>query len=166
MGGTDRSEHRDVARVLGALADRGVTPPVRHLDDAVRTAQAAADALGVTPGEIANSLVFAGENAAGALAPVLVLTSGDHRVDPPKVAAELGLIRLRRATPEQVREWTGFAIGGVAPLGHLTAPTVVVDRALDRFEAVWAAAGHSHSVFQTSYAQLVDLTGGAPLDVA
>ncbi len=162
----DRSEHRDVARVLAALRERGVSPVVRHLDAAVRTAQAAADALGVTPGEIANSLVFSGEDADGALSPVLVLTSGDHRVDVDKVAVALTLAHLRRATAEQVRAWTGFAIGGVAPIGHLSPPTVVVDTALDRFARVWAAAGHSHSVFATSYTQLLELTGGRPLDVA
>lgn len=162
----DRSSHREVAQVLAVLSGLGVHPQVRHLDDAVRTAKAAAEALGITPGEIANSLVFAGQREDGSPGPVLVLTAGDHRVDVAKVARLAGLSALERADADAVRRWTGFAIGGVAPVGHLTPPLTIIDTALRRHEHVWAAAGHSHSVFRTSYDELLRITGGEPMDVA
>lgn len=162
----DRSEHPAVARVLEVLAAFGMTTEVRHLPDAVRTAKAAADALGITPAEIANSLVFAADVGDGsAPTPLLVLASGGRQVDLIKVADALEIAPLRRATPEEVRAWTGFAIGGVAPVGHLTPLRTVVDVSLARYPAVWAAAGHSHSVFSTSYADLLTLTAGTPLEV-
>lgn len=163
--GRSLDTHPAVARVLETLAAQEVEPDVRHLSDAVRTAQAAADALGITPAEIANSLVFAGVDPDGATAPLLVLASGAHRVDTEKITALLGLTAVHRATPEQVREWTGFAIGGVAPVGHLTPMRTVVDVALGAFDEVWAAAGHSHSVFRTSYDELLRVTGGAAMEV-
>lgn len=167
----DRSTHPAVARVLAALAAHGIDPPIRHLPDAVRTAAAAAEALGITPAEIANSLVFAADHPDSPgdghpCTPLLVLSSGGHKVDLASLADQLALPPLRRATPEEVRGWTGFAIGGVAPVGHLTPLRTVVDVSLARFETVWAAAGHSHSVFETTYADLLTLTGGAPLEVA
>lgn len=123
---------------------------VRHLPDAVRTAAAAAAALGVTPAEIANSLVFAASTPDGRTEPLLVLSSGGHRVDQAALARRLGLDAVAKASPDQVRAWTGFAIGGVAPVGHTQPIRTVVDRSLERFDRVWAAAGHSHSVFATS----------------
>ena len=165
-GEHDRSDHPSVARVLDVLRSHGHTPEIRHLPDAVRTAAAAAEALGITPAEIANSLVFAADPADGSPAtPLLVLSSGGHKVDLVKIAEALDLPPLRRATPEEVRSWTGFAIGGVAPVGHLQQPRTVVDVSLARFAVVWAAAGHSHSVFATTYADLITLTGGTPLEV-
>jgi prolyl-tRNA editing enzyme YbaK/EbsC (Cys-tRNA(Pro) deacylase) len=162
----DRSDHPAVARVLEVLAAFGMTTTVRHLPDAVRTAKAAADALAITPAEIANSLVFAADAGDGStVTPLLVLASGGRQVDLIKVADALELPPLRRATPEEVRGWTGFAIGGVAPVGHLTPLRTVVDVSLARFPVVWAAAGHSHSVFATSYADLLTLTAGTPLEV-
>lgn len=162
----DRSEHPAVARVLQVLEAFGMPTTVRHLPDAVRTAKAAADALGITPAEIANSLVFAADPGTGDLpAPLLILASGGRQVDLVKVADALELPPLRRATPEEVRTWTGFAIGGVAPVGHLTPLRTVVDVSLARYPQVWAAAGHSHSVFATSYADLLPLTAGTPLEV-
>jgi len=162
----DRSEHPAVARVLGVLAGYGMTTTVRHLPDAVRTAKAAADALGITPAEIANSLVFAADAGDGsAPTPLLVLSSGGHRVDLVKVAEHLESPPLRQATPEEVRAWTGFAIGGVAPVGHLMPLRTVIDVSLARFPVVWAAAGHSHSVFATTYADLIILTAGTPVEV-
>ncbi len=163
--GRDLRGHPAVARVLDALEQAGVTPTVRFLPDAVRTAQAAADALGVTPAEIANSLVFAATDLDGTTAPLLVLASGGHRVDLDRVATLAGLSRIGRAAPEAVREATGFAIGGVAPVGHLHPIRTLVDVALDRHAVVWAAAGHSHAVFQTSYAELLRITGGEPMEV-
>jgi prolyl-tRNA editing enzyme YbaK/EbsC (Cys-tRNA(Pro) deacylase) len=159
------SNHPGVQRVLGALAEQGIEPEVRYLPDAVRTAEAAAAALGISAAEIANSLVFAGVDAEGATEPVLVLASGAHRVDTDQIAALLGLAAVQRATPEQVRAWTGFAIGGVAPLGHLTAPRTLVDVDLAAYPEVWAAAGHSHTVFATNYAELLRITGGQAAEV-
>lgn len=162
---SSHDEHPSVARVLRALADQGLEPEVRHLPDAVRTAEAAAQALEVTPAEIANSLIFVGTTDSGERRPVLVLASGGHRVDTARVGAALG-VRLSRADADFVREHTGFAIGGVAPVGHLTAPIPAIDLALAGFDHIWAAAGHSHAVFRTTYAELLALTGATPLEVA
>lgn len=161
----DLSTHPSVAEVLDTLATHHVQPIVRYLPDAVRTARAAADALGVTPAEIANSLVFAGRHHDGSVEPVLVLASGGHRVDQDRVAGLLDLAALEKATPEQVRDWTGFAIGGVAPVGHPVPLRTVVDVTLSSFAYVWAAAGHSHSVFRTTYDELLRITSGKAIEV-
>jgi prolyl-tRNA editing enzyme YbaK/EbsC (Cys-tRNA(Pro) deacylase) len=131
------------------------------LPDAVTTAAAAAAALGVEVGQIANSLVFDADGA-----PLLVLTSGAHRVDTGKVAALVGAQRVRRASPEFVRAATGQAIGGVAPVGHPAPLRTLVDRFLERYDEVWAAGGIPHAVFPTTGAELVKVTGGRPADVA
>jgi prolyl-tRNA editing enzyme YbaK/EbsC (Cys-tRNA(Pro) deacylase) len=162
----DLSEHAGVRAVLDTLALHHVVPEIRHLPDAVRTAKAAADALGITPAEIANSLVFVATDHDGTTRPYLVLASGGHRVDTDKVAALAGLADLAQADPEFVREHTGFAIGGVAPVGHPQHIDTVIDVTLGRYTTVWAAAGHSHSVFATSYDELIRITGGHPMDVA
>lgn len=161
----DLSAHPSVAVVLETLAAHHIRPVVRFLPDAVRTARAAADALGITPSEIANSLVFAGHHHDGTVEPVLVLASGGHRVVEDRIAGLLDLASLTKATPEQVREWTGFTIGGVAPVGHPTPPLTVVDVTLSGFDHVWAAAGHSHSVFRTTYDELLRITGGKAVEV-
>jgi prolyl-tRNA editing enzyme YbaK/EbsC (Cys-tRNA(Pro) deacylase) len=134
-------------------------PPV-WLDVAVRTSQEAADALGVQVGQIAKSVVF--RRSCDDVA-VLIVTSGDRRVDEAKVAARLGA--LARADAAFVKQSTGFSIGGVAPLAHLTPPVTLVDRELFRFDRVWAAAGHPNAVFQASPDQLVALTGAPVADV-
>ena len=134
-------------------------PPV-WLDVAVRTSQEAADALGVQCGQIAKSVVFRRRSDDAA---VLIVTSGDRRVDEAKVAARLGA--LARADAGFVKQSTGFSIGGVAPLAHLTPPLTLVDRELFRFDRVWAAAGHPNAVFQASPDQLVALTGAPVADV-
>ncbi|GGL22702.1 YbaK/EbsC family protein [Phycicoccus endophyticus] len=162
----DLTAHRRVAAVLQTLALHHVHPELRQLPGAVRTAQAAAEALGVTPAEIANSLVFAARTAEGATEPLLVLASGGHRVDTTKVAGLLELADLAQATPEFVRRYTGMAIGGVAPVGHPERIRTVVDVTLGRYDRVWAAAGHSHAVFATTYDELIRITGGTPMDVA
>jgi len=164
--GPDRADHPAVSRVLAVLAAFGHTPQIRHLPDAVRTAKAAAEALGITPAEIANSLVFAADAGDGTPpVPLLVLSSGGHRVDTIKIADTLECAPLRQATPEEVRAWTGFAIGGVAPVGSLTPLRTVVDVSLARYTVVWAAAGHSHSVFATTYDDLLTMTAGTPVEV-
>lgn len=166
LTGRDLSGHPGVARVLQVLALHHITTTVRYLPDAVRTAKAAAEALGITPAEIANSLIFAATTTGGRVEPLLVLASGDHRVDVDRVAAFTELARIERADPEFVRRATGFTIGGVAPVGHPHPIRTVVDVTLGRFDVVWAAAGHSHSVFSTTYDELLRITGGQPMEVA
>jgi prolyl-tRNA editing enzyme YbaK/EbsC (Cys-tRNA(Pro) deacylase) len=153
-------EHPRVAEVARLLRAAGVTGTVRHLPDSARTAAAAAVQLGVEVGAIANSLVFdVGGN------PLLVLTSGAHRVDETTVAALLGVPSISRATPEFVRRHTGQAIGGVAPIGHPEPIGTLVDIELVRHDQVWAAAGHPHTVFPTTYEELLRLTGGTAAEV-
>lgn len=154
--------HPNVAAVREALAAAGgAVPEVVILDEAVHTAAAAAAALGIEAGQIANSLIFDADGE-----PLLVLTSGAHRVDTAKVAAGLGVGKLRRATPEFVREHTGQAIGGVAPVGHPEPVRTLVDTALARYDVVWAAGGVPRAVFPISYAELVRVTDGTPAEVA
>ncbi|MCO1654853.1 YbaK/EbsC family protein [Pseudonocardia humida] len=157
--------HPNVQLVVDALRRGGADPSridrMRVLPDAVSTAAAAAAALGVEVGQIANSLVFDADGA-----PLLVLTSGAHRVDTGKVAALVGATRVRRATPEFVRAATGQAIGGVAPVGHPAPIRTLVDRALEAYPEVWAAGGIPHAVFPSTFAELVAVTGGEPADVA
>src|SRR4051794_9749643 len=155
-----------VVRVVAALRVHGVRGAVRVLPDAARTARAAADALGVDVAQIANSLVFRAHPFDGDIRPLLVLTSGAHRVDTAKLADLVGLEEISTADADFVRDRTGFAIGGVPPLGHLEPPLTVVDVSLSRYETIWAAAGHPHTVFPTSYDELLRLTGGTPAEVA
>ncbi len=149
---------RHVARELAAL---GVAGEVRELPDPAPTAATAAAQLGCDVGAIANSLVFDADGA-----PLLVLTSGAHRVNTAKVSAEIGVGSLRRADPEFVYASTGQRIGGVAPVGHPRPITTLVDTALADYDIVWAAAGHAHTVFPTSFDELVRITSGTPLDVS
>jgi prolyl-tRNA editing enzyme YbaK/EbsC (Cys-tRNA(Pro) deacylase) len=163
------AEHPSVVRVRAALAAAGADAgAVVVLDDHARTATAAAEQLGVTVAQIANSLVFAvpDEAAPEGRRPLLVLTSGAHRVDTAKVAALLGVERLDRADPDFVRGTTGFAIGGVAPVGHAGPIETLVDVDLARHEQVWAAAGHARTVFPTTFDELLRITGGRAAEVA
>ena len=154
------SQHAGVLRVADALAAAGATGEVVELAAEVRTAALAAAALGVEVGAIANSLVFDADGE-----PLLVLTSGAHRVDTAKVAALVGVRELRRATPDFVRSATGQAIGGVAPVGHPGRVPTYVDTALEQYPVIWAAAGIPHSVFPTTYGELLKLTDGTPITV-
>jgi prolyl-tRNA editing enzyme YbaK/EbsC (Cys-tRNA(Pro) deacylase) len=147
----------NVARHLRAL---GVGGEVRELPEPAPTAATAAAQLGCPVGAIANSLVFSADGE-----PLLILTSGAHRVDTAKVAAELGLAKLGRADPDFVYASTGQRIGGVAPVGHPQPIRTLVDRALEPYEVVWAAAGHAHTVFPTSFPELVRITSGTVADV-
>ncbi len=159
--------HPNVRAVQDALDDAnardgsGTPATVRLLPDAVHTAAAAAEALGVDVGAIANSLVFDADGA-----PLLVLTSGAHRVDTAGLAARLAVTRLRRATPQFVKEHTGQVIGGVAPVGHPQPLRTLVDTALEKYDEIWAAGGVPQAVFPTTYAELLRVTGGTPTDVA
>ena len=147
--------HAATAQVAAALTAAGIEPRVRLLDSSARTAALAAQQLGVEVGAIANSLVFAADGA-----PLLVLTSGAHRVDTSLLATTLGAVAITRADPDFVREHTGQAIGGVAPVGHPSPLRTVVDIALADYSDVWAAAGHPHAVFPTTFEELVAVTGG------
>ena len=154
------AEHPSISAFRDELHRRGGTGPVVVLPEAAHTAELAAQALGCAVGAIANSLLF---DAAGR--PVLILTSGAHRVDTTKAAAALGVLRLLRAGPEFVREHTGQVIGGVSPLGHPAPLPTSIDPWLQRHDEVWAAAGHPSAVFRTCYDELVRLTGATALDV-
>jgi prolyl-tRNA editing enzyme YbaK/EbsC (Cys-tRNA(Pro) deacylase) len=154
--------HPNCVVVDGILASAGCSGRIRLLPDPAPTAAAAAAQLGVAIGAIANSLVF----ATAECEPLLVLTSGAHRVDTGKVAALVGTAALERADAEFVRAATGQRIGGVAPVGHPTPLRTIVDVALQSYPQVWAAGGIPHAVFPTSYAELLRLTGGEPADVA
>jgi len=152
--------HSSARHVTDVLRERGVTGQVRELPDPAPTAATAAAQLGCEVGAIANSLIFSADGA-----PLLVLTSGAHRVDTAKVAVLVGAGRVKRADPEFVREATGQVIGGVAPVGHPRPLRTLVDQWLGGYDVVWAAAGHPHTVFPTSFAELVRITGGTPADV-
>jgi len=158
-------DHPGVARVHAALHAAGVTPEIVVLDDHARTAVEAAAQLGVGVEQIASSLVFAVPDGTGTPGPLLVLTSGAHRVDTAAVAARIGAPRLDRVSAQDVRAWTGFAIGGVAPVGHTRPMPTLVDIALEGHDAIWAAAGHPRAVFRTSFTELVRITGGRPVPV-
>jgi prolyl-tRNA editing enzyme YbaK/EbsC (Cys-tRNA(Pro) deacylase) len=152
--------HPSAARVQAALRAAGAAGQVRTLDNSARTAAEAAAALGVDIGQIANSLIFVADGE-----PLLVLTSGRHRVDTTKVAALIGVAKIGRADPDFVREHTGVAIGGVSPVGHPRPLRTLVDTALRDYDVVWAAAGHTHAVFSTTFNELVRLTNGTAADV-
>lgn len=151
--------HPSVDRVADALAGHGLFPDIVWFDDAVTTAQLAADALGVEVGQIANSLVFTIDDE-----PILVLTSGAHRVDTEWLGTRLGGT-LRRASKETVKAATGQVIGGVAPVGHPTPVRTIVDVQLADYPVVWAAAGHAKTVFPTTFDELVRITGGVPSEI-
>ncbi len=141
--------------VHDAIRAAGITGDIVVLPDAAATAAQAAAALGVEVGAIANSLVFDCDGA-----PLLVMTSGAHRVDTAALAARLGRGRISRASAETVREATGQVIGGVAPTGHPAPLETVVDEALAAYPELWAAGGTPHTVFPLTFDQLVSLTGG------
>ncbi|MBC7470007.1 MAG: YbaK/EbsC family protein [Ramlibacter sp.] len=152
-----------VRRVARLLQEQGHPHAPVMLDGAARTAQQAADALGVAVGQIAKSIIFRrrADDAA-----VLVVTSGDRRVDEKKVAALIGLGgKLGRADAEFVKARTGYSIGGVAPVAHAQPPVTLIDRELFRFDEIWAAAGHPHGVFKLRPQDLERLTGAPVADV-
>ena len=150
----------DYSRFAEALRSLGVTGEVRELPEPAPTAAAAAAQLGCEVGAIANSLVFAADGA-----PLLVMTSGAHRVDTARVAKVLDVSSVERADARSVRAWTGQVIGGVGPVAHPAPIRTLVDNRLARYDMVWAAAGHPHTVFPTSYAELLRITNGTPADV-
>jgi prolyl-tRNA editing enzyme YbaK/EbsC (Cys-tRNA(Pro) deacylase)/predicted Fe-S protein YdhL (DUF1289 family) len=154
-----------VQRVAAVLQARGHAHAPVMLDDAARTAQQAADALGIAVGQIAKSIIFRRKSDDSA---VLVVTSGDQRVDEKKVEALVCTDgkRLGRADAAFVKARTGFSIGGVSPLAHATLSVTLIDQSLFRFDEIWAAAGHPHAVFQLSPQQLQQLTDAPVADFA
>jgi prolyl-tRNA editing enzyme YbaK/EbsC (Cys-tRNA(Pro) deacylase) len=153
--GTDAS-----AKVREQLTAVGFAGEIRVLPEPVPTAAAAAAALACEVGAIANSLIFEVDGAA-----LLVVASGAHRVHPGRLARRIGTGKIRRADPGFVLAHTGQAVGGVAPVGHPSPVHTVVDRALAAYPVVWAGGGDEHTMFSTSFDELVKITGGTPADV-
>ena len=149
-------------RVQEALAERGVQSAIVYLERAARTSAEAAAAVGCRVDQIAKSLVFRGATSGR---PLLVIASGAHRVDEARVASVVGE-PLGKADADFVRAHTGFAIGGVAPLAHPAPLTTLIDEHLLKWDRIWAAAGHPHTVFPLTPSELVRITGGRVLGVA
>ncbi len=157
---SNADDHPSISRFRTELERLGGTGRIVVLPDSVHTAALAAEALGCEVGAIANSLLFDADGA-----PVLILTSGAHRVDTDKVAAALGVTALRRAKPEFVREHTGQVIGGVSPIAHPAPIPMYIDPWLRKYDVVWAAAGHPAAVFSSTFDELVTMTGATELEV-
>jgi prolyl-tRNA editing enzyme YbaK/EbsC (Cys-tRNA(Pro) deacylase) len=155
-------QNPSVQRVSAKLKELGIDGKVHVLSDSARTAQEAADALGILVGQVASSIVFKLDDES----PLLVITSGRHRVDTKLVAEKLGIAKLHRVDADYVKEKSGFSIGGVSPLGWISKPEVIlIDEALNDYEVVWAAAGHPHAVYPTTYAELIQCTDAKPMIV-
>ncbi len=155
------TEKAAVKRVIAALSERGLTGEVHVLSDSARTAQEAATALGIEVGQIASSLIFKLPDDS----PLLIITSGRHRVDTDLVAKNLGVEKLGRVDADYVKEKSGFSIGGVAPIGWVSPAKILIDQALNDYEVVWAAAGHPHAVYPTTFTELLECTSAQPMVV-
>lgn len=160
--GTAAGEGGSIARVRAALLAAGHPDTIRRFDQSTRTSEDAARAVGCAVGAIAKSLIF---RAAGSGRPVLAIASGALRVDPALIAEAAGA-KVQRADAAWVRDTTGFAIGGVAPVGHLTVPVVLLDDALWAYPEIWAAAGAPDAVFATTPDRLAVLTRGLRVALA
>ena len=155
-------EKAAVKRVAQAMNTLNIAGPITVLGETARTAQDAASALGIEVGQIASSLIFKTPDARV----LLVITSGRHRVDTELVAQTLAVTELIRVDANFVKEFSGFSIGGVSPIGWINQPDVtLIDEALNDYEVVWAAAGHPHGVYPTSYDELVRCTAAQPMKV-
>jgi prolyl-tRNA editing enzyme YbaK/EbsC (Cys-tRNA(Pro) deacylase) len=155
-------QNPSVQRVSAKLKELGINGEVHVLSDSARTAQEAADALGILVGQVASSIVFKLDDES----PLLVITSGRHRVDTKLVAEKLGIAKLHRVDADYVKEKSGFSIGGVSPLGWISKPEIIlIDEALSDYDVVWAAAGHPHAVYPTTYNELITCTGAKPMVV-
>ncbi len=154
-------EKAAVKRVITALLEHGCAGQIKVLSDSARTAAEAASALGIEVGQIASSLIFKLPDGS----PLLVITSGRHRVDTDLVASNLGIEKLGRVDADYVKEQSGFSIGGVAPVGWVSSATILIDQALNDYEVIWAAAGHPHAVYPTSFAELLTITSAKPMVV-
>ena len=154
------SEPAAIARFRAAHAAHGGTGEIVILPESVHTAALAAAALGCQVGAIANSLVFDADGS-----PVLILTSGAHRVDTARTAQRVGVSKLKRAAPEFVREHTSQVIGGVSPIAHPAPVPTYLDTELRRYDVIWAAAGHPAAVYSTTYDELLGMTGATEIEV-
>ena len=155
-------EKTAVKRVSDALKSNQISGQIKVLTQSARSAAEAADALGIEVGQIASSIIFKLPNET----PLLVITSGRHRVDTELVAKELSVDNLARVDADYVKELSGFSIGGVAPIGWINPPAItLIDLALNDYDVVWAAAGHPHAVFPTTYAELLTCTSAKPMIV-
>ena len=151
-----------VIRVTALLKELGCSGEVTILSDSARTALDAANALGIEVGQVASSIVFRLPSGN----PLLVITSGRHRVDTELVAKNLGVEKLHRADADFVKNASGFSIGGVSPVGWVNKPEIIlIDQALNDYDVAWAAAGHPHSVYPTSFEELARVTGATPMVV-
>ena len=151
-----------VIRVTALLKELGCSGEVTILSDSARTALDAANALGIEVGQVASSIVFKLPSGN----PLLVITSGRHRVDTELVAKNLGVEKLHRADADFVKNASGFSIGGVSPVGWVNQPEItLIDQALNDYGVAWAAAGHPHSVYPTSFEELARVTGATPMVV-
>ena len=154
-------EKAAVKRVAQALIDHNMKGQIKVLTDSARSAAEAASALGIEVGQIASSILFKLPDDS----PLLIITSGRHRVDTDLVAKSLNVAELGRVDADYVKENSGFSIGGVAPIGWISPATIVIDEALNDYDIVWAAAGHPHAVYPTSYTELIACTGATPMVV-
>jgi prolyl-tRNA editing enzyme YbaK/EbsC (Cys-tRNA(Pro) deacylase) len=156
------NNHPAVERVRAALFEFGITPEITILSDSARSAKEAAAGLGIEVGQVCSSLIF---TLGDTTEPLLILTSGRHRVDTDLVAKNLGLSHLGRADADIVRSATGFAIGGVSPVAHPAPLRTIIDLALNDYDVVWAAAGHPHAVYPTTYDELLRITAAQAMVV-
>ena len=161
MSDPQTPEHAAITRFRSEHTLRGGRGEIVILPDTVHTAALAAEALGCEVGAIANSLLFDAQGS-----PVLILTSGGHRVDVAKAAAAIGVPTLDRATPDFVRQHTGQVIGGVSPFAHPAPVPTYLDPWLERYDVIWAAAGHPAAVYSTTYPELRSMTGATEIEVA
>jgi prolyl-tRNA editing enzyme YbaK/EbsC (Cys-tRNA(Pro) deacylase) len=155
-------EKAAVKRFKEAADSLGVNGEINILAETARTAIDAANGLGIEVGQIASSLIFKLPSGN----PLLIITSGRHRVDTELVAKNLGLPELGRADANYVKEVSGYSVGGVSPIGWITTPEItLIDQALNDYEIVWAASGHPHAVYPTSYTELITCTGATSMVV-
>jgi len=152
--------HPASQKVLEAARGLGIQIDIRQFDQSTRTAQEAADAIGVSLGQIVKSLVFLADGQ-----PILVLASGPNRTDIAKLARQAGAQAVRRASAGEVQAATGFAIGGVPPIGHRRPLPIYFDRDLLQYDTVWAAAGTPNTVFAIEPGELAQASGAVIADL-
>ena len=156
-------EKSAVKRVVAAKEKFGITGQIKVLTETAKSAAEAAAGLGIEVGQIASSIIFKLPDNS----PLLVITSGRHRVDTELVASKLGIEKLERVDADYVKENSGFSIGGVSPLGWISKPEIIlIDEALSDYDVVWAAAGHPHAVYPTTYSELIKCTDAKPMVVS
>ena len=155
-------EKAAVRRFIDAAHSLGIDGEIKILSDSARTAIDAANSLGIEVGQIASSLIFKLPSGN----PLLIITSGRHKVDTDLVAHNLKIEKLDRVDADYVKEKSGYSIGGVSPLGWVSQPEItLIDQALNEYDVVWAASGHPHAVYPTSFSELLECTGAKPMVV-